>query len=132
MQMTFTGNTRAAFAAAAISLFAIGTANAGSIYTPALFKGGADQLVCIATNTTAATIHVTVKIIGVIGNATETCDLDPNDGGGCQAFRNNDAGYCRITVSSLTNAQVAASVRGVLFTRKTMAPFNIEAVVQAQ
>lgn len=122
----------AALTAAALSLCAIGTANAGAIYTPALFLGSSTQLVCIATNTTGGVLNVRVTIIGVLGNATQTCALDPNDGGGCQTFRDNDAGYCKITVNGLTNAQVAQQVRGVLFTRKTVAPFAIEAVVQAQ
>jgi len=129
--MTFS-RLRAALLAAALSLCATGAANAGAIYTPALFLGSSTQLVCIATNTTGGVVNVRVTIVGVLGTATDTCALDPNDGGGCQVFRDNDAGYCKISVTGLSNAQVAQQVRGVLFTRKTTAPFAIEAVVQAQ
>ena len=130
--MTFSIKMRVALAAAALSLFATGAANAGMIFTPAIFLGGGTQIVCIATNTTGGVIHVTVRIVGVLGNATQTCALDPNDGGGCQVTRDNDAGYCRISVTGLTNAQVASQVRGVLFSRKTVSPFTVESIVQAQ
>ena len=117
---------------AAFGLLPVGAANAGSIFTPALFKGSSDQIVCIATNVTAASIHVSVKIWGVLGNAAQTCTLAPHDAGGCQAFRNGDAGYCQIFVGTMTDAQVAASLRGVLLSRKTMAPFTVEASVAAR
>ncbi|MGZ9124620.1 MAG: hypothetical protein ACXW48_16420 [Candidatus Binatia bacterium] len=114
------------------TLFAGGLAQAGSIYTPAIFSGGGNQVVCIATNATGAPITVTVRIFGVLGDATDTCTIDPNDPGGCQVFRNNDAGFCRITVAALSNAEVAKRVRGVMFSRKTTSPFTVESVVQAQ
>jgi hypothetical protein len=129
--MTFPA-MRAALAAATLTICAIGTANAGSISTPTIFKGDSDQIVCIATNVTAAPIHVVVRIYGFGANATTTCDVDPNDPGGCEAFRAADGGFCKITVAAMTNAQVAASLRGVLFGRKTTAPFAIQQVVQAQ
>src|SRR5690348_4439328 len=129
--MTFSTSMRTALAAAILTVFAIGTANAGSIFTPALFLGSSNQIVCIATNTTNATLTVTVRIIGILGNSQDTCMLAPNDPGGCQVFR-ADSGYCKITVAALSNAQVGQQVRGVLFTRKTSAPFALEAVVQAQ
>ena len=114
------------------TLFAGGLAQAGSISTPAIFQGGGNQIVCIATNATGAPITVTVRIFGVLGDTTDTCTIDPNDPGGCQVFRNNDAGFCRITVAALSNAQVAQQVRGVLFSRKTTSPFTVESIVQAQ
>jgi len=123
---------KAALAAAGF-VFASSAANAGSIYTPMIFMGNTDQLVCVVVNVSNAPITVNVRITGVLGNVADTCTLQPLDAdGSCQVFRNNDAGFCRITVSGLTAAQVAARVRGTLFARKTTAPFSVESVVQAQ
>jgi len=73
-----------------------------------------------------------VRIFGFGANGTTTCDVNPNDPGGCEAFRDADGGFCKITVSAMSNAQVAASLRGVLFARKTTAPFAVGQLVQAQ
>jgi hypothetical protein len=130
--MNISGITRSILAGVSLALFQAAAANAGSIYTPTIFKGDSDQIVCVATNVTAAQIHVVVRIFGFGANATTTCDVDPNDPGGCEAFRNADGGYCRITVAAMSNAQVAASLRGILFARKTTAPFAVSQIVQAQ
>lgn len=124
---------KAALAATALSVLSIGAAHAGQIVTPAIFTGSGNQIICVATNITNQTImNVSVRIYGVLGTEMVTCDIEPHDGGGCQAFRNNDAGYCAIVVAGLTNAQVAARLRGSLMARRTTSPFTIDAVVQAQ
>ncbi|HVV63294.1 MAG TPA: hypothetical protein VHD14_16220 [Pseudolabrys sp.] len=130
--MTLSTLARSITAASILGVLPLGAAQAGSIATPVLFKGAGNQIICIANNITNQTLNVTVKIIGVLGNDTQTCSLDPNDGGGCQAFRNNDAGYCVISMTGLTNAQVAVRLRGVLISRRTTSPFTTDAVVQAQ
>ena len=116
----------------AATLFTGGNAYAGSIYTPSIFASGGNQVVCTAVNVAGADLSVTVTIIGLTGNATETCTIGPTDAGGCQAFRNNDAGYCRITVAGLNNAQVAARIRGTFFSRRTTSPFTIFTQVDAR
>jgi hypothetical protein len=124
---------KAAFAATALVVAPLGAAQAGQIVTPVLFTGSGNQIICVANNITAATVNnVTVRIFGVLGNATETCNIAAHDGGGCQAFRNNDAGYCVISIPGMSNAQVAARLRGSMMARKTTSPFTIDAVVQAQ
>src|SRR5690349_3350433 len=102
--MTFSKMTRTSLGASALALAATTSAIAGSISTPTIFKGDSDQIVCIATNVTAAPIHVVVRIYGFGANATTTCDVDPNDPGGCEAFRNADGGFCKITVAAMSNA----------------------------
>ncbi len=116
----------------AATLFTAASANAGSIYTPSIFASGGNQVVCTAVNVAGADLSVTVMIIGLTGNATETCTIGPTDAGGCQAFRNNDTGYCKITVAALTNAQVAARIRGTFFSRRTTSPFTIFTQVDAR
>jgi len=130
--MTLTTMARSFVAAMTLGVLPLGAANAGSISTPVLFKGAGNQIICIANNITNATLSVTVKIVGVLGNDTQTCSLGPNDAGGCEAFRNNDAGYCIISMTGLSNAQVAQRLRGVLISRRTTSPFTTDAVVQAQ
>lgn len=116
----------------AATLFTTGVANAGTIYTPSIFAAGGNQVVCIATNTAGADLSVTVTIVGLGGNSTETCTIGPADAGGCQAFRNNDTGYCKIAVMGLSNAQVAARIRGTFFSRRTTSPFTIFTQVDAR
>jgi hypothetical protein len=79
------------------------------------------------------TIRVTVRIVGLISGAaaTETCTLEAGDFAGCQVFRNSDGGHCQITVAGEQD-HVRAVVRGVLFSRRTTAPFTVESIVQAQ
>ena len=62
---------------------------------------------------------------------SDTCTLAANDRAGCEVFFNG-AGQCRIGIANLTNAQVRDRVRGVMFLRRTTAPFAIEAAVQAE
>jgi hypothetical protein len=112
----------------------LGTANAGQIATPILFiSNTSNQLVCIANNVSGAATTVTVKILSLIGNTqgSDTCTLPVGDRAGCQAFLNT-SGHCVITVSGLTNDQVRARLRGVMFSRSTTGPFATEAVVQAE
>jgi hypothetical protein len=116
----------------ALALLGQGAANAGSIYTPIIFLGGADQLVCIASNTEGAPLDITVRIIGSQTTSTTSCTVPAGDRGGCQGFKNNESGRCKISVANLTNAQVRARVRGVMFARKITAPFTIGALVQAE
>jgi len=130
--MKYSALTRSLLAGAGVSLLAAGAANAGAIYTPMLFLGDGDQIVCIANNVSPSQITVVVSIRGTSGNTTEQCVLAANDADGCQAFRNGDGGYCRITVKAMTNAEVFANVRGSLFTRKTTPPFAAGAIVQAR
>lgn len=123
---------RAGAVAATATIFQLAPAHAGSISTPILFLGSSNQTVCIASNVTAGTITVGVRIIGIVsGGASDTCTLPPNDRGGCEVFFNG-AGQCRISVANLTNGEVRQRVRGVMFLRRTTAPFSIEAVVQAE
>lgn len=119
------------FAVLAVALSHFGAAQARTISTPMIFKGGGDQLVCIASNVSSQPITVRVTIIGVLGNASSTCTLPAGDNDGCQAFRNNDAGRCTITAAG-EQSEVKARVRGVLFTRKITSPFTIEGAVQAE
>jgi hypothetical protein len=123
-----------ALTVAAATLFTCGLAQAGSIQTPTIFSFGGDQVVCIANNASNQTITVRVKIFGTggSGTATETCQLAPNDADGCQAFKNNAGGFCRISVTGMPDAQVRQNVRGVLFSRDTNAPFLLRGLVQAQ
>ena len=77
-------------------------------------------------------ITVAVKVVGQSTSKTESCTLPAGDRNGCQSFKYDESGHCVITINALTNEQVAARVRGVLFSRKTVPPFSLEAVVQAQ
>ena len=130
--MTVFNVSRSILAGLAFTLASAGMVNAGQIETPMLFLGGSTQLICIATNATTQPVTVTVRIIGTIGTSVETCTLPANDRNGCQGFRNGEAGRCRIVVTGISNDQVRARVRGVMFTRITTAPFTIGAVVQAE
>jgi hypothetical protein len=122
---------RCIFVSAALML-CNGAATAGSISTPILFLGGTNQLVCIANNVGTTAVRVKVKIIGLNNTVSQSCKLGKNDAGGCQNFLNNESGYCVISNDALTDADLRAQVRGVMFTRSTSPPFAIEAVVQAQ
>jgi hypothetical protein len=131
MKSSLTAN--AAFAAVGLLLAQITPAQAGSISTPILLLGAANQIMCIANNVTPQAINnVTVTIVGTNGTSTKTCNIGPNDPDGCRTFRTNDQGYCVITVPGLTPAQTAARLRGSLLTRTTTSPFTVHAVVQAQ
>ena len=77
------------------------------------------------------------RVANRIGNAAFALDgtrytLAANDKPGCPVFRDSDSGYCRITIKNMSNAEVAATVRGSMFARKTSSPFTIGPVVQAQ
>ena len=122
-----------AVAAALISAFTVLPAQAGKIVTPMLFMGGTNQLICIATNASNTTIIVKVNILGNLGGVgTETCTLTANDTNGCQAFLNNNAGHCRISIVGTSDAVVREKVRGVMFNRSTSPPFSIETSVEAR
>ena len=130
--MTVFNVSRSIIAGLAFTLASAGVVNAGQIETPILFLGGTTQLVCVASNATSQSVTVTVSIIGNVGTSTDTCTLPASDRNGCQVFRNNESGRCRIAVTGLTNNQVRGRVRGVMFTRVTTLPPRIGAVVQAQ
>ena len=124
--------SRTAFAATAFALLSFGSANAGSINTPIIFLGSGTQLVCIGNNVHNTPLTVTVRIVGLNTNSQQTCTLPVGDREGCQAFKNGESGRCQIIINGLTNAEVAQRVRGVMFSRKTVAPFAMEGTVQAQ
>ena len=126
--------TRNVLAGMAFMLLPLGAADAGSLFTPIIFAGSGNQVVCIANNIGTQSIKVTVRIVGLISGAisAQTCTLAAGDFGGCQVFRNNDGGHCQILVSTLEQDQVRAQVRGVMFSRKTSSPFTVESVVQAR
>lgn len=130
--MQFFKGSRSILASMVFTLLPLGVAQAGSVKTPMIFLGGGTQLVCIANNVHSAQVTVVVKIIGTVDNAQQSCVLPAGDRDGCQAFKNGQAGYCVISIAGMTNAEVATRVRGVLFTRKTVAPFAMEGTVQAQ
>jgi hypothetical protein len=134
LNMTRLNVTRNILAAMAFTLLPLGAAHAGSLFTPIIFAGSGNQIVCIANNVGTQTIKVTVRIIGLIsgGVSSQSCSLAAGDHEGCQAFRNNDGGHCQITVTSLEQDQLRAQVRGVMFSRKTVSPFSVESAVQAQ
>ena len=123
--------SRRIFASLVGLLQSIGIANAGTLSTPIIFLGGGNQLICIANNVSLQAITVTVRIVGFSGTSQQVCTLAAGDTNGCQAFRNNDAGHCRI-ISNLEQTELQARARGVLFSRSTTAPFLIRALVQAQ
>ncbi len=104
-----------------------------TLFTPYIFTGGGNQLVCIANNISNTTVSVKVRIVGLIHNSNENCSLPSGDRDGCQAFRDNESGYCRIIVVGVPAGDGLKYVRGVLFARKTTsAPFTMEGAVQAQ
>jgi hypothetical protein len=121
-------------AGTAFLLLQLGVAQAGSIFTPIIFLGAGNQIVCVANNVSAETIRVTVRIVGLTngGVSTETCTLAAGDFAGCQIFRNDDGGHCQIIVANTEQDHARAVVRGVLFSRRITAPFTTDAIVQAQ
>jgi hypothetical protein len=121
-------------ACTAFMFLGVGMANAGSIFTPIVFLGAGNQIVCVANNVSSQTIRVTVRIVGLVngGVSAQTCTLEPNDFGGCQIFRDADGGHYQITVANVEQDQARAMVRGVLFSRRTTAPFATDSTVQAQ
>jgi hypothetical protein len=125
--------TRLSLASAGFTIALLKVAKAGVIVTPILFLGGGNQVVCIANNASNQTLTVRVTILSSVNSSftTEVCTLTPTDRAGCQEFLNG-AGHCRISVTTLTNAQVDATVRGVFFARTTSPPFTIGPVVQAE
>jgi hypothetical protein len=116
----------------AVAILSLGAASAGTISTPMIFLGGGNQLICIASNVSSTATTVIVRIIGTTGVSAQTCALPAGDNDGCQAFRNNDAGRCTITVNNLEQSEVRARIRGVLFSRRITAPFTMEGTVQAE
>jgi hypothetical protein len=116
----------------AFILVSIGAAHAGAINTPIIFLGSGTQLVCIANNVTASPVAVSVRIVGQSTTTTQNCTLPAGDRNGCQAFKNGESGHCTIIINNVTSAEVAQRVRGVMFSRKTVAPFAMEGTVQAQ
>lgn len=107
--------------------------SAGTISTPILFSGGGNQHVCIANNVSSVPVQVTVTVLGNLGGSdVENCVLQPNDTNGCQAFLNNQAVHCRISVAGQSSATVQARLRGVLISRTTAPPFTIFATVEAR
>lgn len=132
--MIISNVSRNILAGMAFTLLPLAAAQAGSIKTPIIFKGNSDQLICIANNVHTAAVTVIVRIVGITNptDATQTCTLPVGDKEGCTAFLNNARGHCVITITGATNADVAARVRGVLFSRRITAPFATDALVQAQ
>jgi hypothetical protein len=125
--------SRNLFAGLAFTILSLGAANAaGFISTPIIFQGDGNQLVCIANNVHTAPITVVVRIVGLTTTVSQTCTLPVGDRDGCEAFKNNDAGHCVISMAGATNADVFARVRGVMFSRKTLSPFSTDAVVEAR
>lgn len=122
---------RNVLAAMAATLLPLGASHAGSISTPIIGSLGT-QLVCSANNVSAASVKVTVNIIGIITNESLTCLLPKGDRRGCVAIKNIDFGHCVISIAGAPNSEVASAVRGVLISRKQVSPFSIEATVQAQ
>jgi hypothetical protein len=119
-------------AGALFTLASFGPASAGALFTPIIFIGGNDQLLCIANNVSPNTITVRVTIIGFFASSpVEVCTLAPGDKFGCQQFLNDQSGHCRI-VSSISTPDLRAGVRGVMFSRITTAPFTVDAIVQAE
>jgi hypothetical protein len=107
--------------------------SAGTISTPILFSGGGNQHVCIANNVSSVPVTVRVTVLGNLGGSdVENCTLQPNDTNGCQAFLNDQAVHCRISVAGQDSATVRARLRGVLINRTTVAPFTIFATVEAR
>jgi hypothetical protein len=130
--MKFFSIASTALALMASMLLSLSAVHAGTLNTPIIFLGSGTQLVCIANNVTASPIAVVVRIVGQSTTTTQSCNLPAGDRNGCQAFKNGESGHCSITMSNLTNAEVAQRVRGVMFSRKTVAPFAMEGTVQAQ
>jgi hypothetical protein len=123
---------RTIIASAAFALLFMSSSYAGQTFTPILFLGGGNQLICIANNVSGAPLTVRVKIVGINSDGQQVCALPASDRDGCQAFLNGQSGHCRIFVNNLTNAQVRERVRGVMFARTTSPPFTIGPVVQAE
>jgi hypothetical protein len=126
--------TKLASLIGAALLLACGTvaSAAGTISTPIIFLGGGTQLVCVANNVSTVPVAVTVTIVGNTSNGATTCTLPVNDRAGCQAFLNGQSGHCRISVTTLTNNDVRARLRGVLFNRIIVSPFTIFTTVEAR
>jgi len=103
------------------------SASAGTITSSALFAGGpSGQNVCVAINVGKAPISVTVKVIGLSLNDTETCTVQPNDvNSSCQAFL-NDFAFCSVTTANTKN------VRAVLMNRSTASPFTVFATAEVR
>jgi len=123
---------RSMAAAGALISASVFTAGAGSISTPIIYLGDGNQLVCIANNVSSITVKVTVTIVGVTQSSSQTCTLHSGDRVGCPVFRNNDSGHCIIEVAALSDSQVFSDLRGVLFSRQTVSPFNVETAVDAR
>jgi hypothetical protein len=114
--------------ALAATLALAGSASAGVLATPTLFKGGTNsQNICVATNIGTAPVTVTVRIVPLLSDPTEeTCTLGPDEPGGCQNFA-NDLAYCVVKVQGS-----AKNVRAVMMNRDIVAPFTIHTAVEAR
>jgi len=116
-------------AAVAFTLGLAGSASAASILaTPTLFLGGASsQNICVATNIGTSPITVKVRMVPLLSDPTEeTCTIMPGDPGGCQNAA-NDLAYCVVEVQGS-----AKKVRAVMMNRLIVAPFTINATVEAR
>ena len=119
------------FLAFALALGLAAPLQAGTLTSPVLFQGGA-QNVCVAINVGTKPIEVTVEIVNFNGtDTTETCTLQPNDVvNSCQTFA-NDQGFCRVTAAG-GDGKLRKNVRAVMMNRSTNSPFEIFTAVEAR
>ena len=119
----------ATFATAFALVLGVSVSSAGTLTTPALFAGSA-QNVCVVINVGTTPADVTIQMIGLTSTDTETCAgetaVQPNDiNSSCQAAV-NDFAFCRVTSTK------SKSLRVVMFNRQTTAPFTINAAVDGR
>ena len=108
------------------------SSSAGVILTPIIFLGGGSQLVCVANSISPQSVAVAVTIVGNTSNGSSNCTVSSANRDGCQAFLTGQSGHCRISVASLSDAEVQARFRGVLFSRITVSPFTVFTTVEAR
>ncbi|MEA2985129.1 MAG: hypothetical protein QOD94_1383 [Alphaproteobacteria bacterium] len=110
--------SRSILAGIAFTLLPLVTAQAGSIFTPMIIVEKDGQAVCIANNVHTAPVTVTVRIKSSFNlDLSRTCTLPVGDDDGCVAsksYTQQQGVRCDISISGLTNADVAGRLRGVL------------------
>ena len=122
----------AIFVVACAGFLLASEAGAGRLVTPPLFSGGANhQNVCVAINVGNQPIEVTVEIIGLLADESDTCTVLPNDlDSSCQVAI-EDFAFCRV-ITDFGQPRTTRVVRVVLMNRLTIAPFTIETAVEAR